>query len=144
MIHKAWCGIEEVPYYFSRSYIKFQGHTGWKIDDLDQICARLLGRSQLSNLSDLPCLRSSIKFLGHMGWKISDLNKVWIRLLGWSQLSIPSDLPCLFSCKMIKQKQLENHLVLLCHFCEAPFLLVKHTVTWITWNWHSYCCWFHC
>ena len=30
MIHKAWCSIEEVPYYFSRSYIKFQGHTGWK------------------------------------------------------------------------------------------------------------------
>ena len=55
MIHKAWCSIEEVPYYFSRSYIKFQGHTGWKIDDLDQIWARLLGRSQLSNSSDLPC-----------------------------------------------------------------------------------------
>ena len=55
MIHKAWCCIEEVPYYFSRSYIKFQGHTGWKIDDLDQIWARLLGRSQLSNPSDLPC-----------------------------------------------------------------------------------------
>ena len=29
MIHKAWCSIEEVPFYFSRSYIKFQGHTGW-------------------------------------------------------------------------------------------------------------------
>ena len=55
MIHKAWCSIEEVPYYFSRSCIKFQGHTGWKIDDLDQIWARLLGWSQLSNPSDLPC-----------------------------------------------------------------------------------------
>ena len=59
MIHKAWCDIEEVPYYFSRTYIKFQGHTGWKIDDLDQIWARLLGRSQLSNPSDLPCLPCS-------------------------------------------------------------------------------------
>ena len=58
MIHKAWCSIEEVPYYFSRSYIKFQGHTGWKIDDLDQIWARLLGRSQLSNPPDLPCFYS--------------------------------------------------------------------------------------
>ena len=56
MIHKAWCSIEEVLYYFSRSYIIFQGHTGWKIDDLDQIWARLVGRSQLSNSSDLPCL----------------------------------------------------------------------------------------
>ena len=88
--------------------------------------------------------RSSIKCLGHMGWKISDLNQVWVRLIGWSQLSNPLHLPCLFSCKMIKQNQLENHLVLLCHFCEALFLLLKHTVTWITWNWHSYWCWFHC
>ena len=29
---------------------------------------------------------------------------------------------------MIKQNQLENHLVFSCHFCEAPFLLVKHSV----------------
>ena len=47
---------------FSRSYIKFQGHTGWKIDDLDQIWARLLGRLQLSNPSDLPC---------HICWLLS-------------------------------------------------------------------------
>ena len=97
------------------------------------------------SLDEVPCrfLRSSIKFLGHMDWKISDLNEVWIRLLGWSQLSNPSDLPCLFSCKMIKQNQLENHLVLLCHFYEAPFLLMKHTMAWISWNWQLYC-WFHC
>ena len=39
MMHKAWCSIEEVPYCFPRSSIEFQGHTGWKIDDLDQIWA---------------------------------------------------------------------------------------------------------
>ena len=50
MTHKAWCTIEKVPYYFSRSSIKFQGHTGWKIDNLNPICIRLLGRLQLSNL----------------------------------------------------------------------------------------------
>ena len=44
-----------MPYCFPRSSIKLQGHTSWKIDDLDQIWARLLGRSQLSNPSDLPC-----------------------------------------------------------------------------------------
>ena len=44
-----------MPYYFSGSSIKFQGHTGWKIDDLNPIWVRLLGRSQLSNSSDLPC-----------------------------------------------------------------------------------------
>ena len=38
-----------------RSSIKFQGHTGWKIDDLSPVWGRLLGRSQLSNPSDLPC-----------------------------------------------------------------------------------------
>ena len=55
MMHKAWCSTEEVPYCFPRPSIKFQGHKGQKIDDLDQIWARLQGRSQLSNPSDLPC-----------------------------------------------------------------------------------------
>ena len=33
------------------------GHTGWKIDVSNPIWVRLLGRSQLSNPSDLPCFR---------------------------------------------------------------------------------------
>ena len=44
-----------MPYCFLGSSIKFQGHTGWQIDDLNPIWVRLLGRSQLSNPSDLPC-----------------------------------------------------------------------------------------
>ena len=35
MMHKAWCYLEEVPYCFSRSYVKFQGHTAHKIVDFD-------------------------------------------------------------------------------------------------------------
>ena len=35
MVHKAWSGVEEMPYKFSRSSIQFQGHTGRKIDDFD-------------------------------------------------------------------------------------------------------------
>ena len=35
MMHKAWSSIEEVPYCFSRSYIKLQGHTAKKIVDFD-------------------------------------------------------------------------------------------------------------
>ena len=31
MMHKTWYSIEEVPYCFSRSSIKFQAHVGWKI-----------------------------------------------------------------------------------------------------------------
>ena len=30
MMHKAWSSIEEVPYCFSRSSVKFQGHTEQK------------------------------------------------------------------------------------------------------------------
>ena len=76
MMHKAWCSIEEVPYCFPRPSIKFQGHKGQKIDDLDQIWARLLGRSQLSNPSDLPCSRSSVKFQRHMALKIVELTQI--------------------------------------------------------------------
>ena len=50
--HKAWHSIYEVPWYFPRSSIKFQGHRGWNIDDLYPIWVRLLSQSQLSNLSD--------------------------------------------------------------------------------------------
>ena len=79
----AWCSIEELPYYISRSYIKFQGHTGWKIDDLDQIWTRLLGRSQLSNPSDLPCSRIRLVLMEKLLdkniitlWPLENLSKV--------------------------------------------------------------------
>ena len=55
MIHKAWCNVEEAQYNFWTSSIKFQGHTGWIIDNFNPIWVRLLDRSQLSNRSDLPC-----------------------------------------------------------------------------------------
>ena len=35
MMHKAWWCLGEVPYYFSRSSIKFQGHTALKIVNFD-------------------------------------------------------------------------------------------------------------
>ena len=37
MMHKAWSSIEEVPYCFSRSSIKFQVHTGQKLPILTRI-----------------------------------------------------------------------------------------------------------
>ena len=37
MMHKAWCCLEEVPYCFSRSCVKFQGHTAKKKSILTQI-----------------------------------------------------------------------------------------------------------
>ena len=35
MMHRAWSSIVEVPYCFSRSYVKFQGHTAPKIVKFD-------------------------------------------------------------------------------------------------------------
>ena len=35
MMHKAWCWLGEVPYCFSRSSVKCQGHTAKKIMDFD-------------------------------------------------------------------------------------------------------------
>ena len=61
-MHRASCSIEEVPCCFSMSSIKFQGHTGWKIDDLNPVWLKSSSRSQLSNpASDLPCFHT-IKF----------------------------------------------------------------------------------
>ena len=35
MMHKAWISLEELPYCFSRSFVKFQGHTALKIVKFD-------------------------------------------------------------------------------------------------------------
>ena len=39
MMHKAWSSIEEMPYFFSKSSVKFQGHTAKKIVEFDPNCA---------------------------------------------------------------------------------------------------------
>ena len=81
MMHKAWSSIEEVPYCFSRSSIKFQGHTGQNITDFDPNWAfRTTGRSQLSNPSDLPCCSSWVfnppleEFCDHCQYHIHEKN----------------------------------------------------------------------
>ena len=132
MMHRAWSGIVEVLYCFSRSYDKFQGHTALKIVEFDpnwafpdcksslnspmamKCCTKLetakercpivfqgdpsnfkvtryktspiltqighfrtIGRSQLSNPSDLPCSRSYVKLQGHTAKKIIDFDPNW-------------------------------------------------------------------
>ena len=54
-MHKAWFSTEEVPYCFSRSSIKFEGHMDRKIDDFNPILSKINKLAQLSNPSDLPC-----------------------------------------------------------------------------------------
>ena len=94
MTLKAWCNIEEVPYRFSWSSIKFQGHTVWKIDDLNPIWVRLLGRSQLSNPSDLPCIRQEHHNRGMI------MSSKWLLDCMWQMLKFAMSLHqiILFSC----------------------------------------------
>ena len=132
MMHRAWSSIVEVPYCFSRSYVKFQGNAALKIVEFDpnwafpdcnsslnspmatKCCTKLetakegcpivfqghpsnfkvtryktspiltqigrfrtIGRSQLSNPSDLPCSRSSVKFQGCRALKIVEFDPDW-------------------------------------------------------------------
>ena len=94
----AWCGKEYVPYYFS---IKFQGHTGWKIDDLNRIWVQLLGQSQLSNSSDLPCCILILEFGYISSPFLCGQKSGWIWFINychsWNYYSSLNSLP-LFSC----------------------------------------------
>ena len=97
---------------FSRPLVQFHGHIGQ---------TRSLGRSQLSNLSDLPCFRSSVKFQGHTGWKIDDLNPIWVTLLGRSQLLNSSDLPWFFLVFLFLYNRMGYEHMNLQWFCEKLF-----------------------
>ena len=89
MMHKAWCNLEEVPYNFSRWSIKFQGHTGEKFDDFYPIWVRLLGWSQLSNPSDLPCFLKSFKTaLKIRQGYVESLHLIWVLIFALNSLAI--------------------------------------------------------
>ena len=89
MMHKAWSRIEEVPYCFSRWYVKFQGHTALKIVEFDPNWAFSDCNSSLNSpmamkfawnsKGKMPyCFpRSSIKFQGHTVQNITDFDPNW-------------------------------------------------------------------
>ena len=91
MMHKAWSHIEDVPYCFSRSSVKFQGHTRQKIADFDPNlvfpdCNSLLitnGFEMMykawSSVEEVPYSfsRSFVKFQGHMGQEITNFDPNW-------------------------------------------------------------------
>ena len=111
MMHRAWSSIVEVPYCFSRSYVKFQGHTALKIFKFDPNWAFPDCNSSFNSPMALKCCtkletakeRCPIVFQGHP----SNFKVTWdktspiltqigrFRTIGRSQLSNPSDLPCL-------------------------------------------------
>ena len=112
MMHRAWSSIVEVPYCFSRSYIKFRGHTALKIVEFDPNWAFPDCNSSLNSPMAMKCCtkletvkeRCPIVFQGHPSnfkvtrYKTSPiLTQIgYFRTIGRSQLSNPSDLPCFY------------------------------------------------
>ena len=110
MMHKAWSSIEEVPYCFSRSYVKLQGHTALKIVEFYPNWVFPDCNSSLNSPMAMKCClklvtakeRCPIIFQGHPSnfevtrYKTSPiLTQIGrFRTIGRSQLSNPSDLPC--------------------------------------------------
>ena len=110
MIHRAWSSQVEVPYCFSRSSVKFQGHTALKIFEFDPNWAFPESNSSLNSPMAMKCCtkletakeRCPIVFQGHpSNFKVTRdkispiLTQIGhFRTIGRSQLSNPSDLPC--------------------------------------------------
>ena len=110
MMHKAWSSIEEVPYCFSRSSVKFQGHIAQEIVKFDSNWAFPDCNSSLNSPMAMKCCtkletankRCPIVFQGHpSNFKVTRdktspiLTQIGrFRSIGRSQLSNPSDLPC--------------------------------------------------
>ena len=110
MLHKAWSSIEEVPYCFWRSSVKFQGHTALKIIKFDPNWVFPDCNSSLNSPMAMKCCtkletakeRCPIVFQGHpSNFKVTRYKTSLILTqighfptVGRSQLSNPSDLPC--------------------------------------------------
>ena len=110
MMRRAWSSIVEVPYCFSMSYVKFEGHTDLKIIKFDPGWAFPDCNSSLNSPMAMKCCtkletakeRCPIVFQGHpSNFKVTRdktspiLTQIGrFRTIGWSQLSNPSDLPC--------------------------------------------------
>ena len=113
-MHKAWSSVEEVPYCFSRSSVKFQGHRALKIAEFNPNWAFPDCNSSLNSPMAMKCCtkletaeeRCPIVFQGHpSNFKVTRdktspiLTQIGrFRTIGRSQLSNPSDLPCWRTC----------------------------------------------
>ena len=82
MLHKAWSSIEEVPYCFWRSSVKFQGDTALKIVEFDPDCVFPDCNSSLNSPMAMKCCRKlevakkrcPIVFQGHLpNFKVAPL-----------------------------------------------------------------------
>ena len=92
MIHKARSNIEEVPYCFSRSSVKFEGHKEKSPPILTQIWhfrtvtlfefidGHEMKHKARSSIEEVPYWfsMSSVKFQGHTAKKIVDFDTNWV------------------------------------------------------------------
>ena len=128
MMHRAWSSIVEVPYCFSRSSVKFQGHTALKIFEFYPNWAFPDCNSSLNSPVAMKCCtnletakeRCPIVFQGHLyNFKVTRYKTSPIltqigrfRTIGQSQLSNLSDLPCLFcTFDFNKLKRFDNFII---------------------------------
>ena len=171
MMHKAWSIIEEVPYCFSRSSVKFQGHIALKIVEFDPNWAFPDCNSSLNSPMAMKCCtkletakkRCPIVFQGHP----SNFKVTWdktspiltqigrFRTIGRSQLSNPSDLPCFvfvcrfervksicldqgkWKCKVLEstQKYLIEKTTVRCHYNKVQYDMILHiSLRWLRQN----------
>ena len=110
MMYRAWSSIGEAPYCFSRSYVKFQGHTALKIVEFDPNLAFPDSNSSLNSPMAMKCCTKLetakercpiVVGQGHpSNFKVTRdkispiLTQIGrFRTIGRSQLSNPSDLP---------------------------------------------------
>ena len=154
MMHKAWSSVEEVPYCFSRSSIKFQGHIALKIVEFDSNWAFPDCNSSLNSPMAMKCCtkpetakkRCPIVFQGHpSNFKVTRdktspiLTQIGrFRTIGRSQLSNPSDLPCYLCFSTIGQQDAQgnwNQLVRYCWWTQANRFAMPLITVWpITWQ----------
>ena len=118
-MHIAWCCLEEMPYCFARSSVKFQGHTALKIVEFDPNWAFLDCNSKFkitdgyemmhtasSSIEEvLYCFsRSSVKFQGHTTLKIVEFYPNWAFPHCNSSLNSPMAMKCCTKLETAKER----------------------------------------
>ena len=112
MMQKAWRSIEEVPYCFSRSCIKLQGHMAKKIIDFDPNWAFPDCNSSLNSpMATKWCIeqghcfsRSYVKFQGHTALKIVEFDPNWAFPDSNSSLNSPMAMKCCTKLETAKER----------------------------------------
>ena len=132
MMHRAWSSIVEVPCCFSRSYVKFQGHTALKIVEFDPNWAFPDCNSSLNSPMAMKCctkLETAKVTQDKTSPIFTQIGR--FRTIGRSQLSNPSDLPCFFRCQDYKIN-FSGWLILfiLENFEDSVYLLWYHVQIW--------------